>query len=118
MRAALGFDQRPCTDVQDSVPRPTGKLSAYSAATKWELPYLRQSFARRLKNHTLPSLLVDEAGECILYVISKLSTLDRTRTCNLLVRNQTLYPLSHEGAKPQASFVRRGGRDSNPGWSY
>jgi hypothetical protein len=28
------------------------------------------------------------------------STLDRIRTCDLLVRNQTLYPLSHEGAKP------------------
>ncbi len=50
------------------------------------------------------------------------SALGRTRTCDPLVRNQVLYPLSYEGKL--AGFMAnvmgdwRGGRDSNPRSSF
>ena len=51
------------------------------------------------ENHTRPVPHCEPEGAKAVYgtPFSVSGTLDRIRTCDLLVRNQTLYPLSHEG---------------------
>ena len=59
-----------------------------------------ESRLRHLYTTRSPSSRLCEAGSVWLAystILAPSSTLDRIRTCDLLVRNQTLYPLSHEG---------------------